>query len=428
MATQVPVDSASRPRRDARAGGVGDRYQPIFLLGRGGMGTVEVALERGPQGFERVVALKRLLPEQARDPRHKEMFLREARLAALLKHPNVVHAYAFGELYGELFIAMEYLEGEPLSRVLAAVRESEGRTLDPALVAFVLAAVCDGLHAAHELRDATGRPLSVVHRDVSPQNVMIAYDGRVKILDFGVAKLETAGHQTRTGEVKGKMAYMSPEQALGESLDRRTDLYSVGAVLFECLTGQRMWGEGTDLEVMRRLALEDPPSLAGAMRDAPEALVALHARLVARDPARRPATARDAADELRAFASSWPAPSAATLAQRMVGLFGAQAEERRAQLTNALRETAPLRVESLRKTLDPDTTFDGTRTEPLIVRSERPKAAPTAGAGRQEGGWSNGYHRSKAGKCADSPCRHHRYRVNLAITSASERAARWASV
>src|SRR5580693_769330 len=199
MATPVPLDSVSRPRRDARSGGVGDRYQPIFLLGRGGMGTVEVALERGAGGYERVVALKRLLPEQAREPRHKEMFLREARLAALLKHPNVVHAYAFGELYGELFIAMEYVEGEPLSRVLAAVRQSDRRVLDPAVVARVLADVCDGLHAAHELRDAGGRPLRVVHRDVSPQNVMISYDGRVKILDFGVAKLETGSHETRTG-------------------------------------------------------------------------------------------------------------------------------------------------------------------------------------------------------------------------------------
>jgi eukaryotic-like serine/threonine-protein kinase len=375
MATPVPVERASQARsRASRHGGVEERYQPIFLLGRGGMGTVEVALERGVAGFERVVALKRLLPEQAREPRHKEMFLREARLAALLKHPNVVHAYAFGELYGELFIAMEYVEGEPLSRVLTAVRESNRPTLDPALVAFVLAEVCDGLHAAHELRDAGGRPLSVVHRDVSPQNVMMAYDGRVKILDFGVAKLDAGSHETRTGEVKGKMAYMSPEQALGEKLDRRSDLYSIGAVLFECLTGRRMWGTGTDLDVMRRLALEDPPSLQDAMHDAPPALVKLHARLVARDPAGRPATAKDAADELRRYASSWPAPDATAAAALMFGLFGPQAQERQTRLTKALQETAPLRVESLRKTLDPERSFAGTRTEPLILQSERPPA------------------------------------------------------
>src|SRR5271166_3316751 len=143
MATPAPaVPVPDAPRRTTRAGGVEDRYRSLFVVGRGGMGAVEVALERGLAGFERIVALKRLLPEQARDPRHKEMFLREARLAALLKHPNVVHAFAFGELYGELFLAMEYVEGETLTRVLAAGR-GEKRGVDPATVAFVLAEVCD---------------------------------------------------------------------------------------------------------------------------------------------------------------------------------------------------------------------------------------------------------------------------------------------
>src|SRR6516162_3081803 len=130
MATPLPALPDPR-RRSSRAGGVEDRYRSLFVVGRGGMGAVEVALERGHGGFERIVALKRLLPEQARDPRHKEMFLREARLAALLKHPNVVHAFAFGELYGELFLAMEYVEGETLSRALTAGRGGK-RGLDPA--------------------------------------------------------------------------------------------------------------------------------------------------------------------------------------------------------------------------------------------------------------------------------------------------------
>jgi serine/threonine-protein kinase len=388
MATPEPaVPVPDVPRRTTRPGGVEDRYRSLFVIGRGGMGTVEVALERGPGGFERVVALKRLLPEQARDPRHKEMFLREARLAALLKHPNVVHAFAFGELYGELFLAMEYVEGETLSRVLATARDRDAGRLDPALVAHVLAGVCDGLHAAHELRDVGGYPLNVVHRDVSPQNVMLAYEGQVKILDFGVAKFETGGHETRTGEVKGKMAYMSPEQALGEKLDRRSDLFSVGALLFESLTGRRLWGTGTDMEVMRRLALEDPPRLDEAMPDAPPPLVALHARLVARDPTDRPSTAKDVADELRAYASSWPAPDTAAVRAMMQQLFEAQALARRERLTESLQQAAPTRVESLRKTLDPGSTFDRpTLLEAVIVGgSERP-AAP-ASRGTRKRGW-----------------------------------------
>ena len=335
------------------------------------MGTVEVAIERGGEGCERVVALKRLLPEGARDARHKEMFLREARLAALLAHPNVVHAFAFGELYGELFMAMEYVEGEPLSRVLRSGPQND-TGLPPTLVAHILAQVCDGLHAAHELRDSgsQGQPLNVVHRDVSPHNILVGYEGHVKLLDFGVAKFEAGGNETRTGEVKGKMAYMSPEQALGERLDRRSDLFSIGAVLFECLTGRRMWGSGTDLEVMRKLALESPPRLDQSIPNAPHALVDLHARLVERDPAMRPATAQVVADELRAFAStSVPPPDADAVRDWMRSLFGAQADARKALLTESLERAAPARVAELQRSLDPETALGRpTSTEPVIVQ------------------------------------------------------------
>src|SRR5215472_949964 len=157
MANPVPAASGETPLpHRATRGDVEDRYRSLFLIGRGGMGTVEVALEQCEGGLERVVALKRLLPEASSDPRRKDMFLREARLAALLAHPNVVHVYSFGELDGELFMAMEYVAGEPLSHVLRVARE-RGRALHPALVAFILAQTCDGLHAAHELRDEGGR-------------------------------------------------------------------------------------------------------------------------------------------------------------------------------------------------------------------------------------------------------------------------------
>jgi serine/threonine-protein kinase len=296
------------------------------------MGRVEVAIETAVDGAGRIVALKRLLPEDARDARRKEMFLREAHLGSLLTHPNVVQSYAFGELEDELFLAMEYVEGEPLSRVLAALAAHE-RRLGESLTCHVLAEVCEGLHAAHELRDAAGKPLNVVHRDVSPHNVMIAYDGRVKLLDFGVAKLDV-GPKTRTGEVKGKMAYMSPEQALGDPLDRRSDLFSVGAVLYECLVGRPMWGAGSDVELMRRLALEHAPELARVGASWPPALTALHSRLVARRPAERPQTAKQVADELRAHALERSAAHA-ELDALMGGLFAKEASERRASFDEA---------------------------------------------------------------------------------------------
>ncbi len=378
MTRSVPVRRPT-PRGTAGLGSLEDRYRSLFLLGRGGMGRIEVALERGGNGTpERIVALKRLLPESARDPRRKEMFLREARLGALLAHPNVVRAFAFGEIYDELFLAMEYVEGEPLSRVLTAIRD-HGGTLGAALTCHVLAEACEGLHAAHELAGPDGKALNVVHRDVSPQNVMIAYDGQVKLLDFGVAKLDHAEHQTRTGEVKGKMAYMSPEQALGDKLDRRSDLFSLGAVLFECLTGRTMWGVGTDVELMRKLALEQPPLLDAVDAHVAPGLAALHARLVAREPGLRPGTAREVANELRALGSALETRDAtAALVLLMSELFGRAAAERRALLAEALAREAPSRVEALRRTLEPGAVLrQPSMAEPVLVMTPPTPAPPT---------------------------------------------------
>ena len=278
LATREQPERESEPKSKATSSSRGrasapraldGRYHSLLLAGRGGMGAVEIALERDEaSGFRRVVALKRLLPDGARDRRHADMFLREAKVAALLEHDNVVRAYDSGEADGELYIAMEYVEGQPLSRVLAALARADA-PLRADVAAFILAGVCEGLHAAHELEDDDGAKLNLVHRDVSPQNVMIGYDGAVKLLDFGVAKIETES-VTKTGEVKGKTAYMSPEQAMGDALDRRSDLFSVGAMLFECLTLERMWGDGTDMDVIRKLALEEPPALASRAPDAPE--------------------------------------------------------------------------------------------------------------------------------------------------------------
>lgn len=317
-----------------------ERYRPLYAIGRGGMGIVEVALEKGEDGFERVCALKRLLPEGARDKRHTDMFLREARLAALLSHPNVVHGFAFGEANGELFLAMEYVEGEPLSRVLARLREKK-ELLSPALAAFLVAEICEGLHAVHELADENGTSLSVVHRDVSPHNVMIAYAGGLKLLDFGVAKIEAEPGLTRTGEVKGKTAYMSPEQAMGEaSLDRRSDLYSVGAVLFECVSGRKMW-EGTEMEVLRHLALDEPPALESVRADVSNELRALCKRLVAKKPEDRPSSAAEVARVLHAFAEEQGCDGPSEIGALMHRLFAEDEARRKAELEKALVVAAP---------------------------------------------------------------------------------------
>jgi serine/threonine-protein kinase len=317
------------------------------------MGSIEVAIETTENGVERVVALKRMLPSAVLDKRLTEMFLREAKLASMLEHPNVVHATSFGERDGELYLVMEYIEGEPLSRVVALAHE-RGISLALPLVAHILAEICEGLHAAHELADEAGRPLNVVHRDVSPQNVMVAYEGQAKLLDFGVAKIEAvdADGKTKTGEVKGKTAYMSPEQAMGDLIDRRSDLYSLGAVLFEAVTGRKMWGGGTDLEVLRRMALEEPPHLEDVAPGTPDAICRLHRSLVAREPTKRPASAKEVARELRTFiASTGTHPDARVVRALMAGLFAAEIERRRALLTQALDQVAPSAAEDLRASL-----------------------------------------------------------------------------
>jgi eukaryotic-like serine/threonine-protein kinase len=325
------------------------RFRSLFVVGRGGMGSIEVAIETPENGADRVVALKRMLPSSVLDKRHTEMFLREAKLASMLAHPNVVHATSFGERDGELFLVMEYIEGEPLSRMVAVAQE-RGLTLALPVVAHILADICEGLHAAHELKDEAGRPLSVVHRDVSPQNVMVSYEGQAKLLDFGVAKIEAleADGRTKTGEVKGKTAYMSPEQAMGDPIDRRSDLYSVGAVLFEAVSGRKMWGGGTDLEVLRRMALEEPPTLESVAPGTPAAICRLQRRLVSRDPSKRPASALEVATELRTFiASTGTHPDARVVRSLMVGLFADEIERRHATLRKALEQVAPASVEDL---------------------------------------------------------------------------------
>ncbi len=292
------------------------------------MGRVDLALERAG-GVERIVALKRIRRELANNERNVDLFLREARLAALISHPSVVHTLAFGDGGGELYLAMEYVDGETLSAVLERARAA-GTPLEPALALHILAAVCDGLHVAHELCDARGEALSLVHRDLTPQNVMIAYDGQVKLLDFGIAKIEAGAALTRTGEIRGKTAYMAPEQAMGDCVDRRSDIYAVGVLLYEALVGEKQWGEGSDLAVLRRMAFGPPPRLEGVAED----VCILHETLVRTDPADRLGTAREVALALRS--TSLGSATQDALAARMQALFADDTKRKREVLRAAL--------------------------------------------------------------------------------------------
>ena len=238
------------------------KYQLVERLGRGGMAEVWKAKIVGPAGFQRTMVVKRILPHLVEDPHFIEMFVAEARLSARLNHANIVQVFELGDVAGEYFLAMEYVRGRDLVSVMRA-QLLRGRC-DSGLAAYVMREVCRALAYAHALTDDNGVPLRLIHRDVSPSNVMLSFDGAVKLLDFGIAKAlaEAGENQTQTGTLKGKFGYMSPEQVEGKTIDHRTDLFAAGIVLHETLTGRRLFKGQGDLQTiaMVREAKVDAPS------------------------------------------------------------------------------------------------------------------------------------------------------------------------
>lgn len=252
----------------------GERHEHYELLGElasGGMATVYLGRERSSGGATRLVAVKSMLPELASDEGFLAMFLDEATLTAKIKHPNVVSTLDVVSSDGRLLIVMEYVEGMPLARLLEIAWRK--KIVVPAAISLsILCDVLAGLHAAHELVDEDGRALNVVHRDVSPQNILLGVDGAARILDFGIAKAATQQHVTARGEIKGKLAYMPAEQQLGEVVDRRSDVYAAGVVLWELLVGRRLFLSSDEEEIVRQVfeGLVQPPSLVADEEVSPE--------------------------------------------------------------------------------------------------------------------------------------------------------------
>jgi formylglycine-generating enzyme required for sulfatase activity len=258
----VSLDETSQARDDTTMDNpvAARRYRPILELGRGGMAEVFLAVAQGHAGFNKLVVLKKARADLLSDFDFVSMLLNEARLAARLGHPNIVQTYEVGEDEdGGCFIAMEYLEGQPLNRVRQ--RKVGAERLPFALHLRILTEVLAGLHYAHELTDFDGTPLGVVHRDVTPHNIFITYQGHVKLVDFGIAKAAGASVETRHGVIKGKVAYMPPEQATAGPVDRRTDIFAVGVMLWEAVTGTRMWKGVTEIVVLSELSKGHIPRL-----------------------------------------------------------------------------------------------------------------------------------------------------------------------
>jgi eukaryotic-like serine/threonine-protein kinase len=234
--------------RDRRFG----RYELLMEMAKGGMATLFLARISGPEGFEKLVALKRVHDQLGDEEQFVQMFLDEARISARIHHPNVASVFDMGEVDGSYYIAMEYVHGQNLNDVLrAAVRLPE--TLSTYHAMRIVADTAAGLHAAHEIQGPDGKPLGVVHRDVSPQNILVSYDGNIKVVDFGIAYAAERVTSTATGTMKGKAAYMSPEQVMGETVDRRADIFALGIVLWESVLKRRLFREDTAATSMMRI-------------------------------------------------------------------------------------------------------------------------------------------------------------------------------
>ncbi|MBU2490049.1 MAG: protein kinase [Proteobacteria bacterium] len=235
------------------------KYLLLDKIAAGGMAELHRAKMRGDEGFEKLIAIKKVLPHLVAEKRLIEAFIDEARLAAFLQHENIIRTYDFGRMDQDFFIAMEYLFGKNL-RLITDKAQEIGQPLPLPEILHILAAAADGLDYSHKLKDFSGTPLRIIHRDVSPPNIFVTYDGQVKVVDFGVAKAASRNTQTQMGIIKGKLAYMSPEQASGEKLDHRTDVFALGAILYELLTGQRMFsGDTMQVLALVREARYTPP-------------------------------------------------------------------------------------------------------------------------------------------------------------------------
>jgi len=280
-----------------------DRYELVGELASGGMATVFLARLTGVGGFQRFVAMKRLHPHLANEKEFVEMFLDEARIAARIHHPNVVPILEVGASPVGYYLVMEYIEGDTLARLLARAAQ-RGKRLPVPIALRIALDTLSGLHAAHELRDDSGSPINLVHRDVSPQNVLVGVDGIARITDFGVARAASRLTATRVGQLKGKIAYMAPEQAAGEeSLDRRADVFAAGIVIWEALAAKRLFKAENEAATLSRVMSEPVAPLSVIVPGLSVQLSNVVMRALERDPNRRFATCAQFGDALEAAAT-----------------------------------------------------------------------------------------------------------------------------
>jgi len=316
------------------------RYELLARLATGGMGEIFLARLEGAAGFEKLFVIKRILPHLADDPRFRAMLIAEARIASMMTHPNICHVYELGETDGQLYIVMEYLEGITLLPLLRKLSKEAG-ALDLGFIGGVIQQVTDGLHYAHELKDRGGEYLGIVHRDVTPSNVFLTDSGVVKVLDFGIAKVKDASAHTQTGTVKGKYAYMSPEQLRGTAIDRRADVFALGVVVYEMFALRRLFQRKTDYLTFRAVMEQPIIDIRHYRPDCPDPLAMALTQALDRDPANRFETARQfgsaVLDAITAIKRPW---TQGEISDFVAANFAQDLEQRGAQIASAVRTGA----------------------------------------------------------------------------------------
>ncbi|NJK89995.1 MAG: serine/threonine protein kinase [Myxococcales bacterium] len=354
-----------------------ERFGPYWLLDRinvGGMAEVFRGKQVGVEGFERLIALKRILPSVSSDPDFIDMFVDEAKIAVLLQHANIAQTYDLGKVDDQYFIAMEYVSGVDLRTIWDRARKRK-RLLPIAMSAHVAQRVCEGLDAAHRKLDDTGKELGLVHRDISPHNVLCSYEGEVKIIDFGIAKVANKVSRTQAGALKGKFGYMSPEQIRGINVDRRSDIFAVGIVLWELLVGRRLFVGNSDfavLEKIRNADFEAPSKLNPRLDPGLEAIVM---RALSADREARYAWASEmAADLSRYLFQDGQIFSRGDLARYMAQHFETEIHAERERLDGYRKLVLP--VEAPRSRVPDRSTVVDERAAPRVTAAPARPPAP----------------------------------------------------
>jgi serine/threonine protein kinase len=305
------------------------KYRLLARLGTGGMAEVLLGRLDGPAGFSKHFAIKRMRPELTAHREFVDLFLEEARTASLLAHPNICQVNELYSAGGDYFMVLEYLEGVPVSSVLVKAL-SHPTALPVQFLVGIVQQACEGLHYAHEMADERGQPYQIIHRDISPPNLFVTVDGVVKVLDFGISKSRDSLVKTLTGQIRGKFSYMSPEQLRGEKLDRRSDVFSLGIVLFELLTGRRLFRRKSRLEVFKAIVKEPIPSAGEWRSDLPSDLVSVLEHALARERDRRFDSARAFGEALAGSIRSIGGPTSAhAIGARVRAEFHGELDARR---------------------------------------------------------------------------------------------------